>query len=151
MARPTKYTEERAAQIATLLRGGCTRKDAVGSIGVDYHTFLNWLSQFSSFSTLITSAESFAAVRMTTLVTKAAEQDAKFALEWLKRRRRDEWGDNVAVSLPNLEEFDDDELDRIAAGEPIERVSASSRSRRAGKTPTSAGQIEQSEQPPLIA
>ena len=151
MARPTKYTEERAAQIATLLRGGCTRKDAVGSIGVDYHTFLNWLSQFSSFSTLITSAESFAAVRMTTLVTKAAEQDAKFALEWLKRRRRDEWGDNVAVSLPNLEEFDDDELDRIAAGEPIERVSASSRSRRAGKTPTSAEPTEQPDPPPLIA
>jgi len=112
---------------------------------------LNWLEQFSSFSIQVTSAESFAAVKMTTLVTKAAEQDARYALEWLKRRRRDEWGDNVAVSLPNLEEFDDDELDRIAAGEPIERVSASSRSRRARKTATSAEQEEQPDSPPLPA
>ena len=111
MARPTKYTEEKAAQIATLLRGGCTRKDAVGSIGVDYQTFLNWYETNSSFSGLVISAESFAAVKMTTLVTKAAEQDAKYALEWLKRRRRDEWGDNI-----NLSRLSDAELVTLATG-----------------------------------
>lgn len=111
MARPTKYDDAKANQIATLLRSGCTRKDAVGSVSIDYHTFLNWLERNSSFSSLVGSAESFAAVKMTTILTKAAEQDAKYALEWLKRRRRDEWGDNL-----NLSRMSDADLIALAAG-----------------------------------
>ena len=111
MARPTKYDDAKANQIATLLRSGCTRKDAVGSVGVDYQTFLNWFERNSSFSSLVGSAESFAAVKMTTILTKAAEQDAKYALEWLKRRRRDEWGDNL-----NLSRMSDADLIALATG-----------------------------------
>ena len=98
MARPTKYNEEKAAQIATLLRSGCTRKDAVGSIGIDYTTFLRWIEHNPSFANLVTSAEAFAAVKMTTILTKAADGDWRAALEWLKRRKRDEWGDNLSLS-----------------------------------------------------
>ena len=99
MPRPSKYDDAKAEKIATLLRGGCTRKDAVGSIGVDYTTFLRWLSNNAGFARLVGSAESFAAVKMTTIVTLAADKDWKAALEWLKRRRRDEWGDSVNLSL----------------------------------------------------
>ena len=98
MARPTKYNEEKAAQIATLLRSGCTRKDAAGSVSIDYTTFLNWIDRYSSFSILVTAAEAFAAVKMTTILTKAADGDWRAALEWLKRRKRDEWGDNLSLS-----------------------------------------------------
>ena len=111
MARPTKYTEEKANQIATLLRAGCTRKDAAGSVGVNYTTFLSWLTRFPSFASLTESAESYAAVKMTTIVTKAADTDWKAALEWLKRRRRDEWGDNI-----NLSRMSDADLIALATG-----------------------------------
>ena len=108
MARPTKYNEEKAAQIATLLRSGCTRKDAVGSIGIDYTTFLRWIEHNPSFANLVTSAEAFAAVKMTTILTKAADGDWRAALEWLKRRKRDEWGDTINVGL-------DTEITRLMA------------------------------------
>ena len=98
MGRPTKYDDAKAEKIATLLRGGCTRKDAAGSVGVEYQTFLNWMARNYSFLTLVGVSEAFAAVKMTTILTKAAEQDPKYALEWLKRRKRDEWGDNLSLS-----------------------------------------------------
>lgn len=98
MARPTKYNEEKAAQIATLLRNGCTRKDAIGSVNISYPTFLTWLDRNLSFFNLVESAESYCAVKMTTRIVKAADDDPKYALEWLKRRRRDEWGDNLSLS-----------------------------------------------------
>lgn len=154
MARPTKYDEPRAEKICALLRAGCTRKSSAASAGIDFQTFLNWTRRYESFSTNVTRAEADAENIYAAVIQKAATgaiPDWRAAETWLKRRRRDEWGDNVAVSLPNLEEFDDDELDRIAAGEPIERVSASSRSRRARKTATSAEQEEQPDSPPLPA
>jgi hypothetical protein len=47
---------------------------------------------------------------MAAIVTKAAETDWKAALEVLKRRRRDEWGDNLSLSKTS-----DDDLIREAA------------------------------------
>ena len=99
MPRPTKYDDKKAAQIATLLRSGCTRRDAIGSVNISYPTFYTWLKNNLDFFQLVEAAECFCAVRMTTLIIQAADTDPKYALEWLKRRRRDEWGDNVNVGL----------------------------------------------------
>lgn len=97
MARPTKYDETKAEQIADRLRDGCTRKDAAGSVGVSEDTFARWLARYADFAGLVEVAEAACAVRMTTIVTTAAVTDWKAAMEWLKRRRRDDWGDRSAV------------------------------------------------------
>lgn len=109
--RPTKYDDAKANQIATLLRGGCTRKDASASVGVHYTTFLNWIERYPQFLEQVETAEGFAAVKMTTILMKAAEKDWKAALEFLKRRRRDEWGDNLSLSR-----LSDEDVIAIAEG-----------------------------------
>lgn len=98
--RPTKYSEELEKHICDRLRGGSSRKAAVESGGVDYQTFLNWMHENSDFSTAVTRAEAEAQIRYEMRLAKEANDpkgDWKAALEWLKRRRRDEWGDNVAI------------------------------------------------------
>ena len=80
--------------IATLLRGGCTRKDTAGSVGVTDDTFSNWMRRYSDFSEVVRAAESYVGARMTAKIT-ASDTDWWAALEWLKRRRRDDWGDSL--------------------------------------------------------
>ena len=111
MPRHTKYDDKKAAQIATLLRSGCTRRDATGSVNISHTTFYTWLEKNLHFFQLVEAAESFCAVKMTTLIVQAADTDPKYALEWLKRRRRDEWGDNI-----NLNRLSDDDLIALATG-----------------------------------
>jgi len=97
MARPTKYNAEREKKIIDALRTGCSRRDAYEYGGIDAQTFATWLKRYSDFSVLVQEAESQAAVMHTANITKAAKDgDWKASLEWLKRRRRDEWGDSIA-------------------------------------------------------
>lgn len=99
MARPSKYEPERVKRIVDALRGGCSRRDAYEYGGIDHQTFNNWLSRYSSFSQQVVDAEAQAAVMHTANIAKAAKEgDWKASLEWLKRRRRDEWGDNLTLS-----------------------------------------------------
>ena len=154
MARPTKYTEDIVKRICDALAEGCTRRAAYGSVGIDQTTFLAWIERYSDFSNSVTLAEAEAEAKFTKSLWKSAtgyNSDWRAAESWLKRRRREEWGDNVQSAMPDLSEFDDAELDRIAAGEPIERVLASSRRRRAGKTAQGAGESVQPAPPPPLA
>jgi hypothetical protein len=135
--RPTKYNEERAKPILERLRAGNTRKASVESIGIAYTTFLEWLENFPNFATSVAQAESEAEVRNATILAKAAngweteetvtttlpdgtvktvvtkgrEYDWRAAESWLKRRRRDEWGDNI-----NLSRLSDEDLIALATG-----------------------------------
>jgi hypothetical protein len=101
MARPTKYNAEKATQICDALKIGATRKAAVRHAGIDYQTFLNWLGRYSSFSSEVASSEAMAELRFTSTLAAAAQGsegkpgDWRPALEWLKRRRREEWGDHI--------------------------------------------------------
>ena len=98
MARPTKYNPEREKKIIDALKTGCSRRDAYEYGGIDKETFANWIVRYSAFSALVIEAESQAAVMHTANIAKAAKEgDWKASLEWLKRRRRDEWGDSIAV------------------------------------------------------
>jgi len=101
MARPTKYSNEKAKTICDALKIGATRSAAVGNAGIDYQTFLNWRARYSSFSSDVDHSEALAELRFTSTLAAAAQGSAekpadwRAALEWLKRRRRAEWGDNV--------------------------------------------------------
>jgi hypothetical protein len=100
--RPSKFNEERAKAITDRLRAGATRKAAVLSQGVAYDTFTGWLKRFPDFSTAVMRAEAEAELRFTARITKEVtdpEGDWRAAIDWLKRRRREEWGDNATLTI----------------------------------------------------
>ena len=101
MGRPTKYNEARAKIILGLLNDGCTRRAAYGSAGIDAASFARWLKTYADFAEAVTRAEADAEARFTKCIYKAAtgyDSDWRAAEAWLKRRRRDEWGDNLSLS-----------------------------------------------------
>lgn len=107
MARPSKLTPETQNTIVEAILHGCTYKDAAEAAGVHYDTFNEWMKagtenkrgKFFEFSEAVQAANAQCAVNFTRVIqTAAAKGDAKYALEWLKRRRRSEWGDNVDVT-----------------------------------------------------
>ena len=108
--RPTKISRELTEKVCGALVIGSTRRDAAQFNGITYRTFLNWIElgekeeeegtegDFFHFFHAVCQAESEFALRMTKVVTDAAIKDPKYALEWLKRRRRAEWGDSLRIS-----------------------------------------------------
>lgn len=108
MARPTKLTPETSAAIVTALTIGATRKDAAGAAGVEYQTFLNWMQRgeasksgiYFEFFESCTAAEYKARLGYLKTIAKAANDgDWRAAMEYLKRRDRDNWGDNIDVTM----------------------------------------------------
>ncbi len=107
MARPSKLTEATHAVIVDAILHGATYKDAAEAAGVEYNTFNEWMKKgadaktgaYREFNEAVGVANAQCAVNFTRVIQSAAAKgDAKFALEWLKRRRRAEWGDNVDVT-----------------------------------------------------
>lgn len=109
MARPSKLTPETQAAIVDAILHGCTYRDAAEAAGIAYETFNEWYKagkagtkKFVQFSDSVDVANAQCAVNFTRVIqTAAAKGDAKYALEWLKRRRRAEWGDNIDVTSMN--------------------------------------------------
>jgi len=101
MGRPTKRTPETEKLIIDALRVGASRKDSCEAAGIDFVTFMNWMKSNSSFSTAVTRAESQCAARMSARIYQEATKDDgdwKASLEWLKRRRREDWGDRKDIT-----------------------------------------------------
>ncbi len=76
---------------------------------------------------------------VSTSETRSREFDWKAALEWLKRRRRDEWGDGVAV---RFEKMTDADLQTYIAGLPLGTApegSDSTGDSQASRAPAGAG------------
>ena len=110
MARPTKFTDRVCAKILEGLQAGLTRSAATGRAGVHPAQIGRWCADNPGFATNCDIAEAEAEARSTAIITNAAQNgDPKMALEWLKRRRRDDWGDNEKVTHGGSLEF-------IAAG-----------------------------------
>lgn len=127
MARPAKYTPERREAILAGLRAGLTRTAACARVDVHVTQLERWCERFASFATEVAHAEAEAESQYTAIIAQAArphdvtetttttgpngelvktvvrrEFDWRAALEWLKRRRRDEWGDSIDVrKLPD--------------------------------------------------
>lgn len=93
MGRPTKYTPERATKLIAGLRVGMTRRAAIGQAGISDETFARWLRRSVGFVEQVTQAENEAEAHYTEALAKAAKTDWRAAMEWLKRRRRADWGD----------------------------------------------------------
>ena len=79
-----------------------------GAADVHYDTFLSWLVQFPEFSDQVVRAEAEAEDACAQAIHSAIGTDWRAAEAWLKRRRREEWGDN---QLDDLEEGDWGEVD----------------------------------------
>ena len=109
LGRPTKLTPQVRETITTHLRAGATRTDAVAAARIDYTTFLDWMAAGShpdatnGVSQLfqdVTCAEAEVAAEMAAVIKVAAiAGDWRAAESWLKRRRRADWGDNVAIDV----------------------------------------------------
>ncbi len=139
MARPSKLTPETQNTIVDAILHGCTYKDAAEAAGVEYNTFNEWMKkgatsksgQYREFNEAVQVANAQCAVNFTRVIqTAAAKGDAKYALEWLKRRRRAEWGDNVDVTSGGKEVervvFDYAKLISGIATRPVENSDAPS-------------------------
>jgi len=111
-----------------------TKKAACGHAGISYDSLNYWEHRFASFARQVEEAEQEAEARYTGVIAKAAfgyeviktkrtvkpdgsiealtETSQEFgwraALEWLKRRRRKDWGDNLHIDL-------DEEISKLLA------------------------------------
>ena len=100
LGRKTKRTPQVEKAIFDALRLGATQKDAAAAAGIGENTLCEWRRNFQDFRDALTRAEGECAARMAARIHQEATKeggDWRAALEWLKRRRREEWGDNVCV------------------------------------------------------
>lgn len=108
MARPSKYNEHTRARILEALRSGMTRCGAAGYAKIDEAQIRRWCQRFASFAEECRVAEMQAVARFEGKIISSAagkDGDPKMALEWLKRRRRVDWGDKIDVSVLSDEEL----------------------------------------------
>lgn len=123
--RPTDFTPKTVEKILTGLRNGLTRRAASAQGGITYKTLNQWLKQKSKviFVSQVEEAEDAAEADFTGVLKKAAfghevriektktnedgtsvttvetrwEFDWRAGLEWLKRRRREDWSEQITV------------------------------------------------------
>jgi len=106
MARPTKYDPARVKIVCQCLQDGGTRKAACDFAGVDVASLARWLARYADFAVAIARAEADAENLMVAAVRKSAlGGDWRAAESWLKRRRREDWGDNEKVTHGGSLEF----------------------------------------------
>ena len=107
MGRPTKLNEDTHKAIVDALTIGATRKDAALSAGVVYTTFLTWMQKgekaksgrYHDFNNACRIAEGTARLNFTAVIAKAANSgDWRAAMEYLKRRDRDNWSERQEIT-----------------------------------------------------
>lgn len=75
---------------------GSTDKAAYEAEGIHASTFYEWIETKPEFSEAVTRARAKAELNYTLVVKEAAKAgDVNAALQWLARRRRDEWAVNI--------------------------------------------------------
>ena len=92
--RPSKLTPEVIQTLTSAIGLGASYVDACEAARISYSLFAEWMKkgreqkkgEYADFLEAIKAEEA------------AAKGDWKASLEWLKRRRRGEWGDNVDVT-----------------------------------------------------
>ena len=105
--RPSKLTQETIKTLTDAIGLGASYVDACDAAHIDYSTFAMWMQkgregkrgEYVDFLEAIRAEEAAATLRHLAVINNAAAKgDWKASLEWLKRRRRGEWGDNVDVT-----------------------------------------------------
>jgi hypothetical protein len=108
--RPTRMNSKTVRTIMEAIVIGATYKDACESVGIWHNTLLTWAkkgetepeSKYGVFNEVLNATNGLCAVRYTKILhTAANKDDAKYALEWLKRRKRNDWGDNTDLTTNN--------------------------------------------------
>lgn len=120
----SKRTPEIQARLIEALRDGCTRRASCGYAGISESEFYEWLSDTTEFKEAIEASENVAEAGFTRVLKEAATGgDWKAAESWLKRRRREDWGDSVKQEVSGglaitrtAAELNDDELATLATG-----------------------------------
>lgn len=100
MARPTKYTDERARRIADALAAGNTRRAAALSAGITERTFERWIARFVGFVAAVEKAEAEAEVaHVATIRSAATDGTWQASAWWLERRRSEDWGKRERIEI----------------------------------------------------
>jgi hypothetical protein len=100
-APQSKYCARRVIAVIRALENGNTRTASFEASGVDYDTAREWTTIFPRFSELVARAEARAEQFYAQSILKGACTDWRAAESWLKRRRRQDWGDAIDVrALP---------------------------------------------------
>lgn len=117
--RNSKLNPERQDRICNALREGNTRRVAAILGGIGESTFYDWLSwgdpehenyseKYAEFSEAVTRAEAEAEERMVLILFRDAalnEKDGyKAAVEWLKRRKPQDWSEKTRIDLTSGDE-----------------------------------------------
>lgn len=105
--RPSKLTPDTIKTLTDAIGLGASYVDACGAAGIDYSTFAAWIKkgreakkgEYFDFLEVVRAEEAAATLRHLAVINNAAAKgDWKASLEWLRRRRRADWGDNVDVT-----------------------------------------------------
>ena len=113
--RPSKLTPETIKTLTDAIGLGASYVDACGAAGISYSLFAEWMKkgrehkkgEFVDFLEAVKAEEAAATLRHLAVINNAAAKgDWKASLEWLKRRRRTEWGDSVALTDPDGKKFE---------------------------------------------
>jgi transposase len=95
MARPTKYTEERATKILQAIKLGATYRLACMYAGISEDTFARWRTK-ADFADKLLEAEGSASVQWLAKIEAAASEGTWQAAAWkLERRYPQEYGRKV--------------------------------------------------------
>ncbi len=98
MAPHSKLTPEVREKLLAATRDGATLKDASAYAGVSVDSLARYREKDMALRDAFQRAEGTAAVGYTRVLKAAADAgDWRPALEWLKRRRPDEWGDKQKI------------------------------------------------------
>lgn len=92
MARPTKYSDEKAQAICKDIEKGNTFKTAALVNGVPERTFYDWKERYPQFSQQISEAEAKSeALVVNDLIHQTRSGDTKAIIFYLTHRNHDGW------------------------------------------------------------
>jgi len=117
--RPSKITPDVTRRICAALSASTIRKDAALIGGVSYETLRRWMHKGEgealkaiegvldpdtapaggayAFYMAVLQAEASTSIRLSMTLYKAALNDPRYALLWLERRRRTDWGQRINI------------------------------------------------------
>jgi plasmid stabilization system protein ParE len=112
--RDTLYSDAIAQVICDKIAKGVTRAAAAEAAGISRETLQDWMRERDAFAYLVARADAEAEIAYSEALfaaatdTANAKGDGKMAVEWLKRRRRADYGDTLDVR-----KLDDDTILRM--------------------------------------
>lgn len=106
----TKRTKEALADVLKALGEGCTYRAAAAAAGISEDTITRWCHDDAEVAAAVIRAENECEARMTAYLTGAAPTDWRASESWLKRRRKQDYGDATTMMLKG---YTDEQLDAI--------------------------------------